>query len=109
VYKPWFTQDFRKHFEKLVRKDTQLEQRIKSKIEDMMEDPFRNSQELTAAFKGKRRMYVGKAGYRLIYCICKECKNKKYPERACADCKEKDNDAIVFFDILHRSTAYDQY
>jgi hypothetical protein len=39
-----------------VKRDAQLEERVKSKVKDMMEDPFRNSQELTAAFKEKRRM-----------------------------------------------------
>ncbi len=63
----WFF--FSKYFRKLVRRDAHLNERAKSKIENMMEDPFRNSQELTAAFKGKRRMYLGKAGYRLIYCV----------------------------------------
>ena len=76
----------------------------------MQEDPFRNSQELTAAFKGKRRMYVGKTSYRLIYSICKECRGKNYQKlNGCLECENKDNDAIVFFDIMHRSKAYDAH
>ena len=70
----------------------------------------RNSEELTAAFKGKRRMYIGKAGYRLIYSVCKECRGKGYGKNnSCLDCNSKDDDAVVFFDIIHRSNAYDNY
>jgi mRNA-degrading endonuclease RelE of RelBE toxin-antitoxin system len=110
VYTAFFSQDFCKHFGKLVKKDALLKQRVESKIRDMMEDPFRNSEELVAAFKGKRRMYVGKAGYRLIYSVCRECRGKGYPKiNSCMDCNGKDDDAVVFFDIIPRSNAYSDY
>ena len=110
MYTPFFSQDFQKHFAKLVKKDVLLKQRVESKIKDMMDDPCRNSEELTAAFKGKRRMYIGKAGYRLIYSVCKECRGKGYDKiNSCLDCNGKDDDAVVFFDIIHRSNAYDNY
>jgi mRNA-degrading endonuclease RelE of RelBE toxin-antitoxin system len=110
VYTAFFSQDFCKQFGKLVKKDAQLRQRVESKTRDIMEDPFRNSEELVAAFKGKRRIYIGKAGYRLIYCVCRECRGKGYSKiNSCLDCDGKNDDAIVFFDILHRSTAYGDY
>jgi len=108
LYKAFFSQDFKKHFEKLVKRDSALRERVLVRINDMMEDPFRNSLELTAAFKGKRRVYVGKAGYRLIYSVCKECGGKK-SKNHCSDCDSKGDDAVVFFDILPRSIAYESY
>lgn len=108
MYKAFFSQDFKKHFEKLVRRDSDLKQRVLAKINDVIEDPFRNSLELTAAFKGKRRVYLGRAGYRLIYSVCKECTGKRCVN-PCLDCDSKDDDAVVFFDILPRSVAYDTY
>jgi len=106
----YFTQDFRKHLEKLVKRDSVLKGRIQSKIEDMMNDPFRNSEELVGAFKGKRRMYIGKAGHRLIYGICRECREKNHQNlNSCLDCNSKDDTTVIFFDVIHRSEGYRNY
>ena len=85
-------------------------ERILSNIEEMMNDPFRNSEELTGKFKGKRRVYVGRAGYRLIYSICEECRAKDYESfNLCFDCQKRDNNSIVFFDVSHRSKGYQRF
>ena len=107
MFEVYFTQDFRKHLEKLTKRDLTLKERILLKIEDMMNDPLRNSEELVGAFKGKRRMYVGKAGHRLIYAVCKECREKNYKSfNSCLDCGSKDDSTVVFFDVIRRSEGY---
>jgi len=107
MHKAYFTQDFRKHLEKLTRRDSVLKERIASKIDDMMNDPIRNSEELVGAFKGKRRAYVGKAGHRLIFGVCKECREKNYQDfNSCFECASKDISAVIFFDVIHRSEGY---
>lgn len=77
-----------------------------SQIEEMRENPFRNSIELDYELKGKRRIKVG--DYRLIYAVCSDCRKKGYEKiNQCYDCKLKGEDAMVFFDVFHRSKGYD--
>ena len=110
MYAAYFSDDFRKHLDKLTKKNITLKDRILSKIEEMMNNPFRNSEELIGKFKGKRRVYVGKAGYRLIYSICEECREKHYETfNSCLDCQKRNNNSVVFFDVLHRSKVYKRY
>lgn len=106
----YFSDDFRKHLNKLTKRNRALKERILSKIEEMMNNPFRNSQELVGKFKGKRRVHVGRAGYRLIYSICEECREKHYESfNSCLDCKDRSNRTVVFFDVLRRSKGYQKF
>lgn len=110
MYVAYFSDDFHKHLNKLTKRDSVLKERILSKIDEMMNNPFRNSEELTGKFKGKRRVYVGKARYRLIYSICEECRKKHYEAfNSCLDCKKRNSSSVVFFDVLHRSKGYKRF
>lgn len=106
MYVPFFSEDFKKHLEKLTKRDNILENRITNQIEDMKTDPFRNSIELTHELKGKRRVKVG--DYRLVYAVCEECRKKGYENfNGCYDCESKPVNSIIFFDVFHRSKGYD--
>jgi mRNA-degrading endonuclease RelE of RelBE toxin-antitoxin system len=106
LYVPFFSDDFKKHLEKLTRRDNVLNKRIINQIEDMKNDPYRNSIELSYELKGKRRVKVG--DYRLIYAVCSDCRKKGYVKfNQCYDCKSKDDNTIIFFDVFHRSKGYD--
>jgi addiction module RelE/StbE family toxin len=74
LYIPFFSEVFKKHLEKLTKRDIALRNRIINQIEEMKIDPFRNSIELTYELKGKRRVKVG--DYRLVYAVCEECRKK---------------------------------
>lgn len=110
MYVAYFSDDFRKHLDKLTKRNSALKERILLKIQEMMNNPYRNSEELTGKFEGKRRIYVGKAGYRLIYSICEDCRKKHYETfNSCLDCQKRDNNSVVFFDVLHRSKGYKRF
>jgi len=106
----FFTKDFQKHLKKFSKRSALLKERVREKMEGLMDDPLRNSEELTGDFKGKRRIYVGKSGFRVIYSVCNECREKNYERfNSCFDCKDRDNNSIVFFDIIRRSQGYRRY
>jgi len=77
-----------------------------NKIEDMKQDPYRNSIELIYELKGKRRVRIG--DYRLIYAVCEECRKRGYIQfNQCYNCESKEDNSIIFFDIIHRPKGYD--
>lgn len=74
-----------------------------AKIKDMRNDPLRNSIELVGDFKGKHRVRVG--DYRLIYEPCNDCRKKEYEKfNNCSECDSMPSNAIVYFDVLQRSS-----
>ena len=77
-----------------------------NKVEEMRNDPIRNSIELNYDLKGKRRVRIG--DYRLIYAVCLDCRQKGYTKfNQCYDCKSHNDNSIVYFDVIHRPHGYD--
>ncbi len=106
MYDAYFSDDFRKHFQKLTKKDNQLRNRLKSRIEEMKTEKPRNPKEYIADLKGKWKMKVG--DYRMLYAYCEDCRVKNYERfNQCLDCEAKEDNAVVYFDVIHRSQGYD--
>jgi len=106
LYVPFFSDDFKKHLDKLTRKDNVLKKRIMNEVEEMKNDPYRNSIELDYDLKGKRRVKVG--DYRLIYAVCEDCRKKGFTRfNQCYECKSHGDDSLIYFDLIHRSQGYD--
>ncbi len=106
MYDAYFSDDFEKHFRKLTKRDGNLRNRLLSKIEEMKTEPPIRSIEYIGDLKGKWKMRVG--DYRLLYAYCEDCKAKHYEKfNQCLDCETKDNDSIVYFDVIHREDGYD--
>ncbi len=56
--------------------------------------------------KGKWKMRVN--DYRLIYAYCQDCKKYKHQSlNSCYGCGTKGDDALIFFDVIHRSNDYE--
>ena len=107
MYDAFFSDDFVDHFKKLTKKDETLKERLQSRIEEMKTEKPRNPIEYVADLKGKWKMRVG--DYRMIYAYCEDCKQKRHERlNQCLDCSAKNDNVIVFFDVLHRSKAYDE-
>jgi len=63
--------------------------------------------EYVGDLKGKWKMKVG--DYRLLFAYCEDCRAKGYERfNQCYECKSKNNDAIIYFDVIHRSNGYDE-
>ena len=107
MYVPYFSDDFEKHLKKLTKRDNNLKKRILGKVEEMKNDPYRNSKEYIADLKGKRKMRVG--AYRLVYAVCEDCRAKGYEVlNQCFECESKKDNSIVYFDVIHRPHGYDE-
>lgn len=108
-YSAYLAPDFRENLEKLTRRNSQLKRMIEEKIQEMLNDPFRDSIPLVGRGKGKRRTRVG-GNYRLIHAICRECREKGHDSiNQCEDCEQKPDNSIVYFDVEHRKHAYDDF
>jgi mRNA-degrading endonuclease RelE of RelBE toxin-antitoxin system len=106
LYVPHFTEYFDKHFRKLTKKDNNLRQKILAEIDEMKKEPPRHPIEYLYDLKGKWKMKLG--DYRLLYAYCKDCRTKSYERlNRCVGCDSKDDNAIVYFDVIHRSDGYD--
>jgi mRNA-degrading endonuclease RelE of RelBE toxin-antitoxin system len=106
LYVPFFTDAFDKHFKKLVKKDNQLKQQILAKIEEMKKEPSPQPIKYLYDLKGKWKMRIGH--YRLLYAYCKDCRKEGFERlNHCVDCNSKNDDSIVYFDVIHRGNGYD--
>jgi len=106
LYESYFTDDFRKNFKKLTKKDGKLKEHLKSRIEELKAEKPQNLVQYIADLKGKWKMRVG--NYRVPFAYCEDCRDNNYEHlNQCMDCDSKNNNAIVFFDVFHRSKGYD--
>jgi len=97
---------FKKHFDKLTKKDNMLKKRLTDKIKEMCIAKPEGQTELVGILKGKYRIRVG--DYRLIYAYCEDCKKHNYQiYNKCYECSTKSDDTLVLFDVIHRSNDYD--
>jgi len=106
LFKAFFVDDFKKHLDKLTKKDAQLKARLHQRIEEMeMEQPH-SQIGYVADLKGKWKMRVG--DYRLIYAYCTDCQKQNFQRfNNCLECGSKGDDALIFFDVIHRSNDYE--
>lgn len=109
LYVPYFSDDFEKNLKKLTRRSTVLRKRIQQKIDEMCDGIFGDTIDL-AGNRGKGKSRVRMGNYRLIYAVCSECRENGYQMfNGCYDCEIKDDDSIIYFDVIHRSSEYRQY
>ena len=91
--------------------DKTTQDKIVNKIKEMISfNPYRYEM-LTGKFKGKRKMRIGvkgiQSGVRVIYTICEECENNGY-NFGCKHCSTKQEKTITLFNVLPRSSVYDE-
>lgn len=105
MFTSFFTDKFREQLKKLTKKDENLKQRLLKQIKEMeISQPY-SQESLTGDFLGKWKMRVG--NYRLLYVYCIDCKKHKHQSRNdCFNCGEKGDDALIFFEVFHRSNDY---
>lgn len=96
---------FVKNFNKLTKKDTLLKKRLEALITEMVQSHPSDHCCLVGEYKGKWRTRLG--DYRIVYAYCKECRaNSFVRHNLCYDCGNRDDDALMLFDVVLRSKAY---
>ena len=102
IYSPYF----KKKVKKITKKNQQLVKDIKSTLESLEVNPKHRSKRITE-FKGKRRVHVRNSPYRIIYTICKECRElKEIKVNGCSKCEERDNLTVILRNFGHTKKIY---
>lgn len=77
-------------------------------IKDVLFHSPYNSKILKGNCKGKRSLRVH--GYRIIFAICEECREKNHTRlNGCKDCKKHGRNDIIMFTCGPRSHIYEEY
>jgi mRNA-degrading endonuclease RelE of RelBE toxin-antitoxin system len=106
LFTPFFGDDFKKHLDKLTKKDGNLKKRLLERINEMSAEKPLSQIGYIGELKGKWKMRVG--DYRLIYAYCDDCKKHKHQFlNSCYGCGAKEDNALIFFDVIHRSNDYE--
>lgn len=90
----------------------EIKERVNNTItEKLMVDPYRgagNEGHLEGKYLGLRRIRIGRAGYRIFFSICEECRKLNYDKHLmCIDCAEMDDETVMLFNVKSRPKAYD--
>ena len=90
----------------LARLHAKIQRQIKAKVQDVLHNPYRKSEQLKAPeFGSKRRIESG--NYRLTYMVCKDCLEKGLTAHLeCPDCGPHRETWIRFFDVGPRPKYY---
>lgn len=103
-YECIYSSTFVKRLKKLEKKEKVTYHAIEKAIGKLRIDPYHNTKPLHGDLKGKRNIYVGKGGLRIIFAVCKECKRNGYQAlNGCANCSDYLPNTIFFFFFDKRS------
>ena len=73
---------------------------VKSKIKDLMQDPYHNTELMKGQYKGKRKARINDSD-RLVYVICEECEHEGFFKyNRCSDCKQTPENTLIFVSII---------
>jgi len=105
LFDVFITEKFEEQFKKLTKKDATLKKRLSEKIAEMKKEKPSSQVGIVADFRGKCKMRMER--YRLLYAYCQDCREYKHQAyNKCVGCETKDNNALVFFEVFHRSKDY---
>jgi mRNA-degrading endonuclease RelE of RelBE toxin-antitoxin system len=105
LFTVFFSDDFKKHFEKLTKKDVSLKNRLRECIDEMAVKKPYSQIGYSGDLNGKWKMRVG--DYRLIYVYCEDCRRCCHQVfNDCYRCCDRSGDVLIFFDVIHRSNDY---
>lgn len=103
-YECIYSSTFDKNLRKLKKKEKVAYHAIKKAIDKLRADPYHNTKLLHGDLKGKRNIYVGKGGLRILFAVCEECRKTGCQGlNGCADCHNYPPNTIFFFFFDKRS------
>jgi hypothetical protein len=91
-YVPTYAPKFKQQIATL---DIQFVNQIKSKISNLIDDPYHNTEFGKGQHRGRRKARLNKSD-RLIFVICEECRALKHTRfNGCSDCSTTPENTIV--------------
>jgi mRNA-degrading endonuclease RelE of RelBE toxin-antitoxin system len=98
---PTYKKDFTDKFDKQLRKlgDPIRVKRIRQKVDEIIEFPYRNIRFGVGRWRGKREERVGDD--RLMFAVCEQCRKEKHQSyNNCDNCENIANNSVRFFETV---------
>ncbi len=92
------------------KKDIAMVEAVRGAIPKVLENPQCGEGWLKGPLRGKRKLYVGRSSYRLVFVSCEECRRNGFDDvNQCDFCSETDELAVVFFFAGSKKGRHDDY
>lgn len=96
-YQPFYTRMARDQINGL---DAKSKARVQERINDLVVDPWHNTEFLKGQYKGKRKIWLNDAD-RLVFVICEECRElDHYKFNLCSDCDDTAENTLVIASLI---------
>jgi mRNA-degrading endonuclease RelE of RelBE toxin-antitoxin system len=96
-----YNKDFTETLDKQLRKlrDPIRIKRIKQKVDEIVEDPYRDIRFAAGRWRGKREERVGDD--RLIFAVCEQCREQEHERyNHCFNCENIKGNTVRFFETV---------
>ncbi|TSA43391.1 hypothetical protein D4R54_00915 [archaeon] len=98
-YQSSFTPTFDKQLTTIERKDKIRGSRIRKKMSGILANPYEGISFATGIYRGRREDRAGKD--RLIFVVCKQCRDEKHVKfNMCSDCHKTVDETVVWVMII---------
>ena len=99
---------YEKQFVRNLKRYSSLRERIRKKVERVLDDPYRNTEALANAggqlnLKGCRSTRIDR-NFRIVFVICEECRT--IPDCEYCFCEDLPDKTVVFLTIAPHDRAY---
>ena len=96
-YNPVYTRTFEKQLRGLGER---FREKIEEKIQDLVSNPWHNTQFLKGQYRGKRKLRLNSRD-RLVFVICEECRELNHMKyNQCEDCETTPENTIKIAFII---------
>lgn len=96
-YRPFYTRIARDQINGL---DVRGRARVQERINDLIADPWRNTEFLKGQYRGKRKIHLNDSD-RLVFVICEECRElDHYKFNRCSDCDDTPENTLVVASLI---------
>ena len=96
-YKGFFTESFLTTYDSLHATSKKL---VKSKVQDIIRDPWHNQRTMKGDYKGTRHRNVNRRD-RIIFTICEDCRENRWESyNQCSDCGSSPDEKVTFVQII---------
>ena len=96
-YTPFYTRTAREQIDGL---DGSSKARVEERINDLIADPWHNTEFLKGQYRGKRKIRLNDTD-RMVFVICEECRELvHYRYNLCSDCDETPENTLIIASLI---------
>ena len=103
-----YSQVFEEQYHSNAKRYASLRERIKKRIDQILADPYQNTEQLGFPpgglnLRGCRSAHIGR-NFRIIFVVCEECRRE--PDCQFCFCEGRTDNTVVFLNIGPHDKAY---